>query len=84
MHEVPVAVVPQRLWPDYQEPKMPEIDVSTYLPSLKSLKTHIDHMKNLSPHLVSVSMCSKLCIPLVSIYYSVCHLFTVYKWELVW
>jgi HUS1 checkpoint protein len=51
VHEVPVTVVPQRLWSDYQEPKMPEIDVSLYLPPLKSLKTHIDHMKNLSPHL---------------------------------
>ena len=26
-HDVPVAVVPERLWPDYQEPDMPDIDV---------------------------------------------------------
>ena len=28
VHDVPVAVVPERLWLDYQEPDMPEIDVS--------------------------------------------------------
>ena len=28
-HEVPVSVVPERLWPDYQEPNMPDIDVRT-------------------------------------------------------
>ncbi len=27
IHDIPVAVVPERLWPDYQEPDMPEIDV---------------------------------------------------------
>ena len=27
VHDVPVAVVPERLWPDYQEPDMPDIDV---------------------------------------------------------
>ncbi len=29
VHDIPVAVVPVRLWPDYQEPDMPEIDVSS-------------------------------------------------------
>jgi len=28
VHDIPVALVPERLWPDYQEPDMPEIDVS--------------------------------------------------------
>ena len=27
VHEVPVSIVPQRLWADYQEPDMPDIDV---------------------------------------------------------
>lgn len=27
-HDVPVTVVPERLWTDYQEPTMPDIDVS--------------------------------------------------------
>ena len=28
-HDIPVSVVPDRLWADYQEPDMPEIDVSS-------------------------------------------------------
>jgi len=30
VHDIPVMVVPQRLWADYQEPAMPDIDVSMY------------------------------------------------------
>ena len=29
-HEVPVSIVPERLWADYQEPNMPDIDVSFF------------------------------------------------------
>lgn len=32
VHDIPVAVVPERLWPDYQEPDMPDIDVSAFSP----------------------------------------------------
>ena len=53
MHDVPVAVVPERLWPDYQEPHMPEIDVSIYLPGLRLLKNITDRMKSLSNFVVS-------------------------------
>ena len=38
-HEVPVSVIPERLWPDYQEPNMPDIDVS-FLSSLRLTHTH--------------------------------------------
>ena len=31
VHEVPVNVVPQRLWADYQEPDMPDIDVRHFV-----------------------------------------------------
>lgn len=48
VHDVPVAVVPERLWSDYQEPDMPDIDVSIYLPSLKLLKNIVDRMKSMS------------------------------------
>ena len=40
VHEVPVVLVPPRLWGDYQEPVMPDINVSIYLPLLKSIKTY--------------------------------------------
>ena len=48
-------MIPPQLWEDYQEPKMPDIDVSIYLPSLRSLKTNVDRMKNLAPQLVGLS-----------------------------
>lgn len=47
-HEVPVTVVPERLWANYQEPNMPDIDVSIYLPPLKLLKSIADRMKSMS------------------------------------
>ncbi|XP_065920705.1 checkpoint protein HUS1-like isoform X2 [Dysidea avara] len=52
VHDIPVMVVPQRLWADYQEPAMPDIDVSIYLPPLRLLKSVVDRMKNLSCYLM--------------------------------
>ncbi|KAK2859793.1 hypothetical protein Q5P01_004413 [Channa striata] len=51
-HDVPVDVIPRRLWHEFKEPNMPEFDVSVYLPSLKTMKNVVDRMKNLSNFLV--------------------------------
>ncbi|RDD45634.1 Checkpoint protein HUS1 [Trichoplax sp. H2] len=51
-HDVPVVIVPQRDWYEYEEPDMPQFDVSIYMPQMKVLKQVIDRMKNLSEHLV--------------------------------
>jgi HUS1 checkpoint protein len=60
-HEVPVSVVPERLWPDYQEPHMPDIDVSIYLPPLKLLKNITDRMKTMSNYVtVAANMSGEL------------------------
>uniref|UniRef100_A0A3B4FSB9 Checkpoint protein n=1 Tax=Pundamilia nyererei TaxID=303518 RepID=A0A3B4FSB9_9CICH len=51
-HDVPVDVIPRRLWHEFKEPSMPDFDVSIYLPPLKTMKNIVDRMKNLSNFLV--------------------------------
>ncbi|KAJ8406922.1 hypothetical protein AAFF_G00291980 [Aldrovandia affinis] len=51
-HDIPVDVIPRRLWQDFKEPIVPDFDVSIYLPPLKTMKNVVDRMKNLSQHLV--------------------------------
>ncbi|XP_063425035.1 checkpoint protein HUS1-like [Mytilus trossulus] len=52
VHDVPVSVIPRRLWEDYEEPELPHFDVSIAMPQMKLLKNMIDKMKNLSNHMV--------------------------------
>ncbi|MFT7800215.1 checkpoint protein HUS1 [Arapaima gigas] len=51
-HDIPVDVIPRKLWQDFKEPSVPDFDVSIYLPPLKTMKNVIDRMKNLSNFLV--------------------------------
>ncbi|KAM7390041.1 hypothetical protein PAMA_008286 [Pampus argenteus] len=51
-HDIPVDVIPRRLWHEFKEPSMPDFDVSIYLPPLKTIKNVVDRMKNLSNFLV--------------------------------
>ncbi|XP_068160166.1 checkpoint protein HUS1 isoform X1 [Antennarius striatus] len=51
-HDLPVDVIPRRLWHEFKEPNMPDFDVSIYLPPLKTMKNVVDRMKNLSNFLV--------------------------------
>lgn len=51
-HDIPVDVIPRRLWHEFQEPSMQDFDVSIYLPPLKTMKSVVDKMKNLSTLLV--------------------------------
>ncbi|KAL4229387.1 DNA damage checkpoint control protein [Mactra antiquata] len=48
VHDIPVSVVPRRLWEEYQEPVMPHYDVSIMMPQIKVLRSVVDKMKNLS------------------------------------
>lgn len=52
VHDIPVTIVPSRLWDEFQEPSMPEYDMSLCLPSLRVMKNVIERMKNLSSFLV--------------------------------
>ncbi|XP_027531739.1 checkpoint protein HUS1 isoform X2 [Neopelma chrysocephalum] len=47
-HDIPVGVIPRRIWNDFREPTMPDFDVSIYLPVLKTMKSVVERMKNLS------------------------------------
>ncbi|KAH0521453.1 Polycystic kidney disease protein 1-like 1 [Microtus ochrogaster] len=51
-HDIPIKVIPRRLWKDLQEPSVPDSDVSIYLPALKTMKSVVEKMKNISNHLV--------------------------------
>ncbi|KAJ9574065.1 hypothetical protein L9F63_008591 [Diploptera punctata] len=50
VHDIPVTVIPRRDWKLFQEPKVPNFDVSIQLPSLKLLRTVAERMKTLSPY----------------------------------
>ncbi|XP_015325500.1 checkpoint protein HUS1 isoform X2 [Bos taurus] len=50
-HDIPVKVIPRKLWKDLQEPTVPDADVSIYLPVLKTMKSVVEKMKNISNHL---------------------------------
>ncbi|XP_010706521.1 checkpoint protein HUS1 [Meleagris gallopavo] len=52
-HDIPVRVIPRRLWNDFREPSVPDFDVSIYLPALKTMKSIVERMKNISNYIVS-------------------------------
>eukprot|EP00066_Takifugu_rubripes_P010290 XP_003977994.1 PREDICTED: checkpoint protein HUS1 [Takifugu rubripes] len=51
-HDIPVEVIPRRLWHEFKEPSVPDFHVSIYLPPLKTMKNVVDKMKNLSNFLI--------------------------------
>jgi len=52
-HDVPVSLIPRRLWRDFREPEMPPFDVSVYLPNdLKQLKHIAERYRNLGNYFV--------------------------------
>ncbi|XP_024902287.1 checkpoint protein HUS1 isoform X2 [Pteropus alecto] len=51
-HDIPIKVIPRKLWKDLQEPVVPDSDVSIYLPVLKTVKSVVEKMKNISNHLI--------------------------------
>lgn len=52
VHDISVTVLPKRLWSDYEEPEMPEFDVSIALPALKLLRNVVDKMKSMSSYVI--------------------------------
>lgn len=51
-HDIPVAVIPRKMWSDFQAPRVPDPDITIELPSLKQLRTTIDRMKTMSSEVV--------------------------------
>ncbi|CAH0714949.1 unnamed protein product, partial [Brenthis ino] len=51
-HDIPVVVVPRKLWNEFHEPRIPQPDISIELPSLKQLRTTIDRMRAMASEVV--------------------------------
>ncbi|CAF4941588.1 unnamed protein product [Pieris macdunnoughi] len=51
-HDIPVVVIPRKMWSEFHEPRVPHPDISIELPALKQLRTTIDRMKCMCPEVV--------------------------------
>ncbi|KAJ2944827.1 hypothetical protein O0L34_g1719 [Tuta absoluta] len=51
-HDIPVAVIPRKMWADFNEPRVPQPDITIELPPLKQLRTTIDRMRTMSPEVL--------------------------------
>ncbi|XP_049705915.2 checkpoint protein HUS1 isoform X1 [Helicoverpa armigera] len=51
-HDIPVTVIPRKMWADFQEPRIPSLDISIELPPLKQLRTTIDRMRTMASEVV--------------------------------
>jgi len=49
-HDIPVSVIPVRLWSEFLEPEMPDFHVCICMPSLKVLKNIGEKLKNISSY----------------------------------
>ena len=49
IHDVPITIIPTRDWDEFDLPKLPLFKTMLKMPSLKSLRTLMDKIKNLSP-----------------------------------
>ncbi|CAG0883540.1 unnamed protein product [Darwinula stevensoni] len=88
VHDIPVGVLPRRLWSDYSgPPDLPVFDASVSIPSLKPVRSILDRMKNLSQHLiVSGNSIGNLCFRVETNLVSVKTVFTygsLPQWERV-
>jgi len=50
-HEVPINIIHPRNWSEYQEPPVPDFDVSIYFPPVKSVERIIAGMKNVGNYI---------------------------------
>nr|CAG4638915.1 EOG090X0TJE [Cyclestheria hislopi] len=48
VHDIPVSVIPRRLWDEYLEPANEDVDVTVLLPHMRLLRNIVDRMKNLA------------------------------------
>jgi len=47
VHDIPVSVLPRKVWGEYKEPPMPPFDVSICLPELRKLRHLMERFKTL-------------------------------------
>ncbi|CAD6233899.1 GSCOCG00007374001-RA-CDS [Cotesia congregata] len=51
IHDVPIKILPRQEWNVYQPPTIPDFHISIDLPQLKYIRSFVERMKNMSPHL---------------------------------
>ncbi|XP_008195631.2 checkpoint protein HUS1 isoform X2 [Tribolium castaneum] len=54
VHDIPVEVISRKHWNDYEEPRFNDFHVSIEMPNLKTIKTIVERMRNMS-HSLTVS-----------------------------
>ncbi|CAI9727833.1 HUS1-like [Octopus vulgaris] len=57
VHDIPVSVLALRHWADYDEPDVPDFDVSINMPALKLLRNVVDKMKSISNFVIVSANC---------------------------
>ncbi|KYB26297.1 Checkpoint protein HUS1-like Protein [Tribolium castaneum] len=48
VHDIPVEVISRKHWNDYEEPRFNDFHVSIEMPNLKTIKTIVERMRNMS------------------------------------
>ncbi|KAG6451027.1 hypothetical protein O3G_MSEX006893 [Manduca sexta] len=51
-HDIPVIVIPRKMWSEFHEPNTPDPDISIELPALKQLRTTIDRMRTMASEVI--------------------------------
>ncbi|XP_063932679.1 checkpoint protein HUS1 [Zophobas morio] len=52
VHDIPVEVISLKHWKDYEEPRFNDFHVSIEMPNLKTIKTIVERMRNMSHSLI--------------------------------
>jgi HUS1 checkpoint protein len=52
VHDIPVEVISRKHWNDYEEPRFNDFHVSIEMPNLKTIKTIVERMRNMSHSLI--------------------------------
>ncbi|XP_014204365.1 checkpoint protein HUS1-like [Copidosoma floridanum] len=52
IHDVPVTIIPQKKWSEYNEPSVEKYNISLEMPQFKHLKSVVERIKNMSPILI--------------------------------
>ncbi|XP_011493900.1 PREDICTED: checkpoint protein HUS1-like [Ceratosolen solmsi marchali] len=52
IHDVPVTIIPQKKWSEYNEPNIERYDISLEMPQFKHLRSVMERIKSMSPILI--------------------------------
>ncbi|XP_014232160.1 checkpoint protein HUS1-like [Trichogramma pretiosum] len=49
VHDIPITIIPQKKWPEFNEPHIEKFEISVEMPQFKNLRSVLERMKNMSP-----------------------------------